>query len=87
MDGLPLFSAFWDRNAEIPTAGGKEAEFVEGAVNASSVPERDLSVQLAGWMLMEAAHSVDSVDAEDAAGDQNGAGDGEVGHDENEDEE
>jgi predicted alpha-1,6-mannanase (GH76 family) len=57
VDGLPLFSAFWDRVAEIPSAGGKSAESVEGAVNASEVPERDLSVQLSGWMLMEAAHT------------------------------
>jgi predicted alpha-1,6-mannanase (GH76 family) len=58
VDNLPLFGAFWDRTAELPTAAGKEAEFVEGAVNASEVPERDLSVQLSGWMLMEAAHAV-----------------------------
>ena len=58
VDSLPLFAAFWERTAEIPTAAGKEAEFVEGAVNASEIPERDLSVQLAGWMLMEAAHTV-----------------------------
>src|SRR5215211_2413288 len=44
VDGLPLFGPFWDRNAEVPSAGGKEAQFVEGAVNASEVPERDLSV-------------------------------------------
>jgi predicted alpha-1,6-mannanase (GH76 family) len=58
VNGLPLFGPFWDRNAEVPKGGGKEAEFVEGAVNASEVPERDLSVQLSGWMLMEAAHVV-----------------------------
>ncbi|OBG17648.1 fructose-bisphosphate aldolase [Mycolicibacterium celeriflavum] len=58
VDGLPLFGAFWDRTAEIPTAAGGQAQFVEGAVNASEVPERDLSVQLSGWMLMEAAHAV-----------------------------
>jgi predicted alpha-1,6-mannanase (GH76 family) len=58
VDGLPLFSAFWDRMAEIPQPGGKSAESVEGAVNASEVPERDLSVQLSGWMLMEAAHTI-----------------------------
>ena len=57
VDGLPLFGAFWDRTAEIPTAAGGQAQFVEGAVNASDVPERDLSVQLSGWMLMEAAHA------------------------------
>ncbi|BBY80620.1 fructose-bisphosphate aldolase [Mycolicibacterium pulveris] len=58
VDGLPLFGTFWDRIAELPTAASKEAQFVEGAVNASEVPERDLSVQLSGWMLMEAAHAV-----------------------------
>ena len=58
VDGLPLFAAFWDRTAEIPGGAGQDAEFVDGAVNASEVPERDLSVQLSGWMLMEAAHSV-----------------------------
>ncbi|MDX1892793.1 glycoside hydrolase family 76 protein [Mycolicibacterium sp. 050158] len=58
VDGLPLFAAFWDREAEIPGLGGKDAQFVEGAVNASETPERDLSVQLSGWMLMEAAHVV-----------------------------
>jgi predicted alpha-1,6-mannanase (GH76 family) len=58
VDGLPLFAAFWDREAELPKIGGKEAQFVAGAVNASEIPERDLSVQLSGWMLMEAAHTL-----------------------------
>jgi predicted alpha-1,6-mannanase (GH76 family) len=58
VDGLPLFGPFWDRTADIPKAEGAEAQFVEGAVNASAIPERDMSVQLSGWMLMEAAHAV-----------------------------
>ncbi|BBX98503.1 glycoside hydrolase family 76 protein [Mycobacterium lacus] len=58
LDGLPVFGAFWDRDAELPTAGGARARSVEGAVSGSEVAERDLSVQLSGWMLMEAAHSV-----------------------------
>jgi predicted alpha-1,6-mannanase (GH76 family) len=58
VDGLPLFGAFWDRNAELPTAGGTDAQSVDGAVNASQSPEKDMSVQVSGWMLMEAAHSV-----------------------------
>lgn len=58
IDGLPLFSAFWDQTAEIPAGGGKGARFIEGAVHSSAMPERDLSVQLSGWMLMEAAHTV-----------------------------
>lgn len=58
VDGLPLFGAFWDRDAQLPTTGGAQAQFVEGAVNTSETPERDLSVQLSGWMLMEAACNV-----------------------------
>ena len=58
VDGLPLFAAFWNRPADLPKAGGQDAQFVEGAVNASEIPERDLSVQLSGWMLMEAAHTL-----------------------------
>ena len=70
VDGLPLFGAFWDRTAVVPAAGGAEAQFVEGAVNSSESPERDLSVQLSGWMLMEAAHTVASVaDADAETGD------------------
>lgn len=56
--GLPLFGPFWDRMAQLPEAGGAAAESVDGAVRGSAVPERDLSVQLSGWMLMEAAHTV-----------------------------
>jgi len=63
VDGLPLFGAFWDRNADLPGAGGKDAQLVEGAVNSSQVPERDLSVQVSGWMLMEAAHTLGDVEA------------------------
>jgi predicted alpha-1,6-mannanase (GH76 family) len=58
VQGLPLFGPFWDRTAELPTAAGKIAEFVEGAVTGSEIAERDLSVQLSGWMLMEAAYAV-----------------------------
>jgi predicted alpha-1,6-mannanase (GH76 family) len=58
VDGLPLFGSAWDRSAELPEPPNEEAEYVDGAVVASEVPERDLSVQLSGWMLMEAAHAV-----------------------------
>ena len=67
-EDLPLFGAFWDRDAELPTAGTKDAEFVEGAVNSSAIPERDLSVQLSGWMLMEAAHATAAHGESDVAG-------------------
>lgn len=58
VDGLPLFSAFWDRAAQVPAPAGERAESIDGTVRSSETPERDLSVQLAGWMLMEAAHEV-----------------------------
>jgi len=58
VDGLPLFSAFWDRTAELPRADAESARFVEGTVIESAAPERDLSVQISGWMLMEAANVV-----------------------------
>ncbi len=58
IDGYVLFGPSWDRTADIPGSAGKVAESVAGAVNSSEVPERDLSVQLSGWMLMEAAHTL-----------------------------
>ena len=64
--GLPLFGPSWDRDAEIPTrraGAGEEARFVDGAASGSGGAERDLSVQLSGWMLMEAACSVTAVPA------------------------
>jgi predicted alpha-1,6-mannanase (GH76 family) len=85
VDDLPLFGPFWERTAEIPTAAGKEAEFVEGAVNASEIPERDLSVQLSGWMLMEAAHAVTAASGESgtaASGESGTAASGDTGTDE-----
>ena len=63
VNGLPVFGPFWDRDAQLPTADGEEAEFVGGAVTGSEVAERDLSVQLSGWMLMEAACNVTAVTA------------------------
>jgi predicted alpha-1,6-mannanase (GH76 family) len=67
VDNLPLFGPFWDRNAVVPAALGEEGKKVDGAVDSSAVPERDMSVQLSGWMLMEAAHTV-SGGAGEAAG-------------------
>lgn len=57
-DGLPVFGADWSVPAVVPGAGGSGATFVGGAVRSSSTPERDLSVQISGAMLMTAAASV-----------------------------
>ena len=58
VDGLPLFGAFWDRASDLPRRGAAAGKRVGGAVTESAAPERDLSVQVSGWMLMEAAHAV-----------------------------
>lgn len=55
--GLPLFGRKWDEPATVPVAGTGAGSVNDGAVGSSAVAERDLSVQLSGWMLMEAAHS------------------------------
>ncbi len=62
VDGLPLFPADWTKSATFPQAGGLVSAAVGGAVREGAIRERDLSVQLSGWMLMEAAARV----AEDA---------------------
>jgi predicted alpha-1,6-mannanase (GH76 family) len=63
VNGLPVFGPFWDRDAQLPAADGNEAQFVAGAVTGFEAAERDLSVQLSGWMLMEAACNVTAVTA------------------------
>lgn len=61
VDGLPLFGPSWDRTAELPEDPNDDrgqAVRPDGAVDVSEVAERDLSVQLSGWMLCEAAGAV-----------------------------
>ncbi len=58
VDGHVLFSADWSSDARVPARGGAAARFAGGAVTSSATPERDLSVQLSGWMAMEAAWAV-----------------------------
>lgn len=58
VDGLPLFPADWTSDATFPQSGGLVAASVAGAVREGAIRERDLSVQLSGWMLMEAAARV-----------------------------
>ena len=54
-----LFSSDWRAKAVVPDKKGETARFVAGAVNPSEIPERDLSVQLSAWMVLEAAAAVD----------------------------
>ena len=58
VDGLPLFGPDWSVPAVVPDAQSSGPEFIAGAVRSSQTPERDLSVQLSGAMLMNAAASV-----------------------------
>ena len=58
VDGLPVFSADWERDAVLPQAGGLIGATIAGAVASSDIAERALSVQLCGWMAMEAAAKV-----------------------------
>lgn len=67
IDGLPVFPARWDQDATLPQSGGLVGATIAGAVASSDIAERDLSVQLSGWMLMEAAAKV-------AADDRDGDG-------------
>ncbi len=59
VEGEPLFGADWSKPARLPGSTAGAGYFTAGgSVTASKVPERDLSVQLSGWMLMEAAYQV-----------------------------
>ncbi|MFR9750586.1 glycoside hydrolase family 76 protein [Nocardia sp. 004] len=59
VEGEPLFGHDWSKPAQLP-CGVAGSGFLTsgGAVSSARVPERDLSVQLSGWLLMEAAHRV-----------------------------
>src|SRR5690606_11447358 len=59
IESEPLFGADWTKRAVLPGGTTGAGHFTAGgSVTASEVPERDLSVQLGGWMLMEAAYQV-----------------------------
>lgn len=58
IEGLPLFGRDWSQPATLPTSGSAVGAFRGGTVLPSEAAERDLSVQLGGWMLMEAAAAI-----------------------------
>ncbi|QIS16351.1 fructose-bisphosphate aldolase [Nocardia arthritidis] len=59
VEGEPLFGHEWNKPATLPGGTAGAARFTAGgSVTSSRIPERDLSVQLSGWMLMEAAYLV-----------------------------
>ncbi|UIZ91957.1 glycoside hydrolase family 76 [Corynebacterium sp. CNCTC7651] len=58
VDGLPIFPAEWDEDARLPHNYGLGPTSISEAVGLVRIDERDLSVQLSGWMLLEAAAAV-----------------------------
>ncbi|MET7770820.1 glycoside hydrolase family 76 protein [Nocardia sp. NPDC005366] len=59
VEGEPLFGVDWSKRAQLPGGTAGAGYFTAGgSVTASKIPERDLSVQLSGWLLMEAAYQV-----------------------------
>jgi predicted alpha-1,6-mannanase (GH76 family) len=60
VDGLPLFGADWSRPVTAP-AGLETSLQLEGSSLVSSPNQsRDLSIQLSGWMLLEADYQITS---------------------------
>lgn len=58
VEGQPLWGRNWSVPAVLPGYGNSLAVFTGGTVHSSDIPERDYSVQVGGWMLMEAAYVV-----------------------------
>ncbi|WP_405164188.1 fructose-bisphosphate aldolase [Nocardia sp. NBC_01499] len=58
VSGLPLFGTDWSTQAPIPTQPETPPHLSNGRTAASTTPNRDLSVQLSAWMLLEADYQV-----------------------------
>ncbi|MGP6174707.1 glycoside hydrolase family 76 protein [Corynebacterium sp. A21] len=58
VDGLPVFATDWTESARLPHNYGLSSTTLSERVGAIRIAERDLSVQLSGWMLIEAAARV-----------------------------
>ncbi|GAB4583858.1 glycoside hydrolase family 76 protein [Nocardia sp. IFM 10818] len=58
VDGLPLFGADWRRRVEVPDRPGTLLRLPDSSTAWSANLSRDLSVQVSGWMLLEADHRV-----------------------------
>ncbi|ERS51009.1 MULTISPECIES: glycoside hydrolase family 76 protein [unclassified Corynebacterium] len=58
VDGLPIFGSDWTADARLPHNYGFGHTTVSEKMGIIRVDERDLSVQLSGWMLLEACARV-----------------------------
>jgi predicted alpha-1,6-mannanase (GH76 family) len=60
VDGLPLFGADWSRPVTAPAGLEAFSQLADWSLASPPNPSRDLSVQLSGWMLLEADHLLSS---------------------------
>ncbi|MGY4100703.1 glycoside hydrolase family 76 protein [Nocardia sp. R16R-3T] len=58
VDGLPLFGPDWTRPVTVPEHPGTFPPLTHSSVTSSANLSRDLSVQLSGWMLLEADYQL-----------------------------
>ncbi|WP_084508133.1 glycoside hydrolase family 76 protein [Nocardia pseudovaccinii] len=58
VDGLPLFGPDWARAVAVPEAPGTLPPLTHSSAASSANLSRDLSVQLSGWMLLEADYQL-----------------------------
>lgn len=66
VDGLPIFASEWSDDARLPHNYGLGPSSISEAVGLVRIDERDLSVQLSGWMLLEAAARIAGGEPEDS---------------------
>ena len=60
VDGLPLFGADWTRPVTAPAGLGTLPLLADSSLAESPNQSRDLSIQLSGWMLLEADYRLTS---------------------------
>ncbi|WP_433755443.1 glycoside hydrolase family 76 protein [Nocardia sp. CA-135398] len=58
VDGLPLFGPDWTRPVAVPEQPGTFPPLTHSSADSSANLSRDLSVQLSGWMLLEADYQL-----------------------------
>ncbi|WP_236630161.1 glycoside hydrolase family 76 protein [Corynebacterium atypicum] len=67
VDGLPVFATDWTDDARLPHNYGLGPRSFAESTGMVRIAERDLSVQLSGWMLLEAAARIEGYVAESSA--------------------
>ena len=60
VDGLPLFGADWTRPVTAPAGLETFPQLADSSLASSPNQSRDLSIQLSGWMLLEADYQLSS---------------------------